>query len=321
MFNIRDFVANDDDYAAIATVEKAVYPDNANTAAAFKYRDDSWDQKYLRRQLVVEWGDQVVAFASYSERPWSYAPGAYGFNITIRPDFERRGIGTAVYNDICRDLTQQKHPLAQLSTYTRGDKPQSIRFLEKRGFVAVMRWIVSVLNVSQFNVDSYRPLRQQLAESGVEIRPLPQQKQHDPNWLHNLYELDWALTQDEPQPSPPTKLPLEQYVKTFLDDPNVLEEAWFVAVENGRYLGMTQLYRKPNKPKEYGTGFTGVVRSHRRRGLATVLKSYAVEYAQQQGIETLRTGNEEKNPMYQLNKRLGFVDLTTELAYEKRFEA
>jgi GNAT superfamily N-acetyltransferase len=239
----------------------------------------------------------------------------------VHPDYEQRGIGTAVYDHILQALQQQKHPLARLMTGTYSHKKQSIRFLEKRGFQAVMRWIVSVLDVTQFETSQFTGLRQKIVDEGVAIRPLPQQKQHDPDWLNNIYELDWALTLDEPQPSPPTRLPLEQYVKQIVEDPNVIDDAWYVAVDgDGRYLGMTQLERKTNKPTEYGTGFTGVVRSHRRRGLATALKSYALEYAQQQGIQTIRTGNEENNPMYALNMQLGFKDLTAELAFEKKFE-
>jgi len=268
----------------------------------------------------VEADDRIVAFAIYNERPWSYSPGKYGFNITVHPDYEGQGIGSAVYNHIFQEVQQQKHPLVQLSTHARSDKPQSIRFLEKRGFEAVMRWLVSVLNVTQFDVSRYGGLRQKLAAEGVEIRPLPQQKLLDPDWVTNVYELDWELTLDEPQPSPPTKLPLEQYVKQFIETPNLIQDAWYVALDKGRYIGMTQLFRNENNPTEYGSGFTGVVRSHRRRGIATALKSYAIEYAQQQGIRTIRTGNEENNPMYQLNVHLGFKDLRTDMAFEKRFD-
>ncbi|MCB8945231.1 MAG: GNAT family N-acetyltransferase [Ardenticatenaceae bacterium] len=320
MFVIREFNPIDTEYEAMAVVEKAVYPDNADTAANFKRYDENWDGNYVRRPFVVEADDKIVAFAIYNERPWSYAPGKYGFNITVHPDYERRGIGSAVYDLILQEVQQQKHPLAQLNTHARGDKPQSIRFLEKRGFQAVMRWIVSVLDVTQFDVSQYAGLRQKVAREGVVIRPLTQQKLLDPDWLNNVYELDWELTLDEPQPSPPTKQPIEQYVKTFIDDPDLIQDAWFVALDgDGRYLGMTQLYRKTDKPTEYGSGFTGVVRSHRRRGIAKALKSYSAEYAQQQGIQTIRTGNEEKNPMYQLNVQLGFKDLTAELAFQKRF--
>lgn len=322
MFAIRPFNPIDAEYEAMAVVEKAVYPDNADTVANFKRYDSNWDAKYVRRPFVVEADDKIVAFAVYNERPWSYTPGHYGINITVHPKYEGRGIGTAVYEHIIQELQQQEHPLTQLNTHVYSHKQQSVRFLEKRGFVNVMRWIVSVLDVTQFEASRYMALRQKLASEGVAIRTLPQQKVFDSDWLHNAYELDWELTLDEPQPTPHTKQPLEQFVKTFIEDPNLLENGWYVAVddENGRYLGMTQLYRKADKPTEYSSGFTGVVRSHRRRGLAKALKSYSIEYAQQQGIQTIRTGNEEKNPMYQLNLQLGFKDLTAELAYQKKFE-
>jgi GNAT superfamily N-acetyltransferase len=319
MFTIRPFNPIDDEYEAIAAVEKAVYPDNADTAANFKRFDTVWDTNYIRRPFVVEADGQIVAFAIYNERPWSYAPGKYGINITVQPDYEGQGIGTAVYDHILQEVQQQKRPLVQLSTHARSDKPQSIRVLEKRGFEEAMRWIVSVVDVTQFDAGQYEKLRNKLADEGVAIRPLPQQKLLDPDWLNNVYELDWELTLDEPQPSPPTKQPLEQYVKTFIDDPDLLHDGWFVAIDNGRYVGMTQLYRNTDKPTEYVSGFTGVVRSHRRQGLATALKSYSIEYAQKQGIHTIRTGNEENNPMYQLNVQLGFKDLLIEMAFQRRF--
>lgn len=65
------------------------------------------------------------------------------------------------------------------------------------------------------------------------------------------------------------------------------------------------------------TGLTGIVRSHCRRGLATLLKTHAIRYAKEQGIQSIRTGNEENNPMYTLNRKLGFQDLTANLAFEK----
>ena len=319
MFTIRAFNPIDEEYEAIAAVEKAVYPDNAETAANFKRYDAVWDTNYIRRPFVVEADDKIVAFAIYNERPWSYEPGKYGFHIMVFPDYERRGIGTAVYDHILQEVLQQKQPLVQLNSHARSDKPQSIRFLEKRGFQEVMRWFVSVLDVQQFDVGGYIGLRQKLAAEGVAIRPLPQQKLLDSDWLNHVYELDWELALDEPRPSPPTKEPLEQYIKKYIEDPDLIQDAWYVAVDNGRYVGMTQLYRKTDKPTEYGSGFTGVVRSHRRRGLATALKSYSIEYAQQRGIHTIRTGNEEHNPMYQLNVQLGFKDLMAELAFEKKF--
>ncbi len=319
MFEIRERDKSEAEYLGIAAVETAVYPENASTVADFKHTDANWDTNYLRRLYVVDWGGEIVAFAGFSERPWSYVPGVYSLGITVHPDFEGRGIGTAVYDRMLQSMNQHEHKLVRLHSHSYSHKPQSVRFLEKLGFEAVMRWIVSVLDVTNFDGAKFAGLKQKIAESGIEIRPLSAQRQLDPDCLHNLYELDWELTLDEPQPTKPTKQPFEKYVKQVVENPNSIEDGWFLAVENGRYVGMSYLEKNEANPKQLRTGFTGTVRSHRRRGLATALKCYAIEYAQQQGFHSIRTGNEENNPMYALNVQLGFEDLTSEMAFVKNF--
>ena len=54
------------------------------------------------------------------------------------------------------------------------------------------------------------------------------------------------------------------------------------------------------------TNLTGVLRSHRRRGIATTLKLHAMAFAHQYGARVIVTDNEESNPMYDLNMKLGF---------------
>ena len=46
-----------------------------------------------------------------------------------------------------------------------------------------------------------------------------------------------------------------------------------LAVENGRYVGMSNLEPDLGDETRFQTGFTGVVRNHRRRGLAAALKA------------------------------------------------
>jgi hypothetical protein len=49
------------------------------------------------------------------------------------------------------------------------------------------------------------------------------------------------------------------------------------------------------------------------------LKAKSIENARRQGVATIHTENEENNPMYQINARLGFRYKTAPLSFEKKF--
>jgi len=139
----------------------------------------------------------------------------------------------------------------------------------------------------------------------------------EPAWLEKLYELEWQLTVDEPLPYTPQKIPIEQYKKLVVDNPRVILPSWIVAVDKGEVIGLS-LLEQGSAPGGLSTGFTGVHRHYRRRGLATALKVRTIEYAKDAGYSFIRTGNEENNPMLLLNKKLGFTEITARLAFEKR---
>lgn len=317
MFKIRLFQPTEAEYNAIYQVEKAVYPENADSVADFKHADATRKPEHFYQRLVVEQDGRLIAFASLSNPPDSTNPGLYRFTIVVAPDFERTGVGTAVYSHIWQLLQtcEPKPTLLASGCYQHHD--QSVRFLCKRGFHQVMRWVVSKLDVTAFEADTFTPLRHTLESQGITFRTLPQLQTSDPEWLIKLHELDWQLTQDEPLPFTPKKLSLEAFRELYLDAPNAMVDSWVVALENGRYVG-NSLLEKGSLPGIVSTGFTGVLRDYRRRGLATALKAHTIQFAQAEGYHTIRTGNEENNPMLTLNKKLGFKEHTASLAFEKQ---
>ena len=70
--------------------------------------------------------------------------------------------------------------------------------------------------------------------------------------------------------------------------------------------GCEQSVERRGQQQNLNVGVTGVLPSHRRNGIATALKLKTIQYAIDYGAVTLKTGNEENNPMYDLNMALGF---------------
>jgi len=81
----------------------------------------------------------------------------------------------------------------------------------------------------------------------------------------------------------------------------------FGAFEGDRMVGYAALVTRPARPEVLEHGFTAVVRSHRGRGIATVLKRTQLARAAEHGYRELVTYTQEGNePMRAVNDKLGY---------------
>ncbi|HKY04045.1 MAG TPA: GNAT family N-acetyltransferase, partial [Blastocatellia bacterium] len=84
------------------------------------------------------------------------------------------------------------------------------------------------------------------------------------------------------------------------------------------YVGITDLHAVDEIAGGLASGFTGVVRGHRRQGVATALKMRAVEYAREHGFNLIRAFNNHANlPMLAVNERIGFARRFSYVSLEK----
>lgn len=314
--HVRRFRYDDADYEAAVDIENAIYPEHPQHADSWRYWDSNREAKYLWRRYMGELDGKIVAAAELGHTSWSYQPGKFYVSVAVHPRYQKRGIGSAVY-DYLMDEVRLLEP-TKLVSHAREDHTDSLSFLEKRGFKPVLRMPTSRLTVAEFDAAPFQEKVARVLQSGVAIKTMAQLKNEDPNWKRKLYELEWECLQDVPTPDPLTRRSLEQFERMTLNNPRILPDAWFIAVDGERYVGLSVLWRNPADKRLLNTGLTGVVRSHRRRGIATALKVQAIEYAKQYGAEEIDTDNEENNPMFQLNIQLGFRPQPAFLDFEKQ---
>ena len=320
MFTFRPFEATDEDYRAIVAVQNGVWPEFPDTVEKWQHRDQARPSGYFFERLLVETGGQVVAFGECGEPYWSYRPGKYTIDLKALPSYQRRGIGTAYYGQVVETLTGRDLKLKLLSANAHESRPQSIRFLGLRGFKPVMRSVISTLDVRAFDPAQFDDLQRKIAAEGMEIRSFAELDAGDPDCRQKFYDLDWACTLDEPQPDAPTRLSFERFSEQIFNAPSFRPESLFIAVDGKNYVGFSEVFPDQAQPGVYNTGFTGVLGSHRRRGIATALKARAIGLAKRQEAKKIETINEENNPMLQINYKLGFKKIDVSMAYEKRFE-
>ncbi|MEZ4865854.1 MAG: GNAT family N-acetyltransferase [Caldilineaceae bacterium] len=320
MIHMRPFTATNHDYVARVALHNAIWPDWPDTVARCQGRDSLRNQAYFFQRVVVEVEHQIVAAGTVSEPTWSHRPGKYALGVDVHPAHERQGIGSALYDHLLQMVTQRLPAPTVLVSRTREDKLQALRFLAQRGFTQVMRSPVSRLAVATFDPAQFAGLLDNVRTAGYQLYSMAEVAKLDPDWQRQVYELDWECTQDEPLPDAPTKPAFADYVKENFDYSHFLPAASFVALANGHYVAMTTGFQDAAESTLLITGFTGVVRAHRRRGLATALKVLTIAYAQQNHFKAIETGNEESNPMYRINLALGFQPKPAWLDFQKMIE-
>jgi mycothiol synthase len=315
---IREFT--DTDYSVVTDIWNAARPCDPRIEGAFRFADIHRDARCKHRRWVAEDRGVVVAWAEYLQHPEDYHPRKFAVNILVLPEFQKQGIGTALYEYVVAAL-ETLDPIG-IYFWVREDMLRSIRFLIDRGYTESMREWASYLDLTTFNPATYDGIVAEVRDAGVEIKTLSE-IEDDKDYVPQLIDLEYAIERDVPGSDEPLKQTEEHFSSAKLHSPALLPEAYVVAVADGEYVGMTNLWKHdPNDPDTFvETGLTGVRRDYRRRGIALAMKVQVLRWAKENGYKEVRTENEINNPMFTINERLGFVKDPAWIQFAKALKA
>ncbi len=314
MFTIRQFEKTDQDYAKAVSVVNRVWAEYPDTADEWKEGDNRRATKVKWARFLAEVNGKAVGVGSYGQPLDMYHPDRFSIDLDVLPEHRQNGIGTALYDHLMTQLAPYKP--ATLCTHTREDYTGGVRFLVQHGFDEAMREWESRLDPATVNLAEWTKYESRMAQNGIELKTV-RELEIDPDRDRKLYEMEWLVEKDVPAPKPPTKMPFAEWQKIWTRT-NLIPDAWWIAVQDGQYVGQTNLWGSQARADLLYTGLTGVVRSHRRMGIASALKVQAVRYAQENGIGEVRTWNEANNAgMLDINVRLGFVRQPAHIEYLK----
>lgn len=320
---IRSFSV--DEYDALASIGDAAYSDSEGRPllprSAHDMRETDTDrQPHIKfGRWVAEVDGQVVGGVEYDQEAGRYHPRRFWVDLYVHPEYQRRGIGTALYQRLLAEL--QPHQPEMLRNAFREDQTNSVRFSERHGWREVSRQWESFLDVADFDWTAYVGVEERLFQQGVTIHTLPELIS-DSDRDRKLYDLMWEIRQDFPEIDAPTREPFEEFQEKHLNDPLSLPDGFFVAVENGAYLGLAnhKIYR--DNAEILRIGQVGVARAARRRGIALALKLRGIAFAERHGFKCLRTVNESTNrAILAINERMGFQKRPAWIDMVKTFEA
>ena len=185
------------DYPALAEIWNANYPAYPTTPDELRIDDQQSEKRCRRERWVGEVGGRMVGFGGFDQPATMYHPRRFSLMLNVLPDFQSRGIGSALYDRVAAKLVQFD-PLS-LRAIAGEDVTGRIRFLEARGFREESRFWESQLEVSEFDPAPFAGAEERVRIQGIEIRTM-RELEAKPDRDRKLHELISEVQADMPNP-------------------------------------------------------------------------------------------------------------------------
>jgi GNAT superfamily N-acetyltransferase len=296
---IREFQPADAEAISEALARRGLY---VLTGRGVQHEVDSSPTRACARFWVAIKDADLVGWA-LAHLKWTSDPSVGHLEVVVVPDARGLGIGSALWGIAERHLLG----LRPRKLDTSADHPDSIAFVERRGFDRTRHSIVSGLDVSAASVPA------QDLPRGLRVVPL-----RDLSGLTDeFFELFLAAEQDVPADEPRGQMTFQEWNRVTLQHPDLELDGSFAVVEDQRLVAFALLIVDRDRRRAWNE-MTGTLPSHRGRGLATIVKSATIRWAGANGIDRIVTNNDAENsPMLAINRRLGYRPVKMIVDYER----
>lgn len=315
---VRAFDHSDADYESWVQLTNLVWPEWAATVSSRRHANESTPPEAGRRWWMGQSEGRLVSIANFQRDVTNATPGSFILGLSVHPDVRRRGVGSRMYQHCLDQLDALHSDVLNISVFTKEDRDESVRFLERRGYECTLREPHSLIDLASYDAAKFQARVDQVLAQGFQIRTLAELQTEFPDWKLRYFRLTMDVLRDVPYPYPFQEPPFEDFSVRTYGDPHFNAHTRWVATRGGLWAGMTELWISPGEPFRGQTDLTGVRREARRQGVATALKVQALTSAKERGWKTVQTGNAESNPMYGINLAMGFKPLPAGLLFRLR---
>ncbi|HZU13045.1 MAG TPA: GNAT family N-acetyltransferase [Chloroflexota bacterium] len=304
----------DDDHHITDIYSRINHDRPPQTVEDLRHRLSAIPERANDTWLIAERDGQVVGYADFLKSVYTDRPGAYWMQVWTAPGWDRQGIGGALYAHV-EDAIRAAGGRT-IETRAREDSLDALSFLERRGYRRTGHGDrLSRLDVANARLERSRAAAERVTAAGIRIATLAELGAGEA-LLHELWELDNATSRDIPGLIDFTQMPYDEWYRYTLEAPGSHAEIFWVALDGDRIVGMCQLELR--SPGYVDNAYTAVARDCRGRGIARALKLRAIEWAQQNGIKWMFTGNDlENKAMLAINIDLGYQMLPAAIEMRK----
>lgn len=303
MLEVRT-ATSDEDFGHVARIVSEVSPDAPLSVKEMRWAEQAYPGG--RRFLARLDGEPVGAGGAGRAYSWPADYPALWGNISVLPDFRRRGVGAAILGAMAAVAREAGKEM--LMGRTTSDRPHAIEFLEHRGFIEHERMKVVALDLAGVPPPAVNP------PAGITITSLEQR----PDLVEGVYAVAVEAMPDIPGDGPQAPATLEEFRVRDVDRESVPPGAFAVALDEvtGEAVGYANLMLLAGSSRIAWNGMTAVRPAWRGRGVASALKRATIAWAIAHDLAEIDTANDLDNrPMRAINRTLGYLPRPDEVYY------
>ncbi|MFZ5817631.1 MAG: GNAT family N-acetyltransferase [Bacillota bacterium] len=288
------------DWEAVVRIHNAIQPEPTNAEQMRRSDEAIRSQGGSLERVVAEEGGQVVGYGFAEHAPWM-PENRWTLKAMVHPSARGRGAGKAIYARVKQIADGQG--ARSYEAWVRGEDEDSFAWAQRRGFVLDRERTESVLDLTRFDPSRFAGAIERVEAGGLRVAATTRV---DEDLLRRLWELDCAVTPDIPIWDPDEKLPSFEEFKRFWEE-EPAERMLVGCFDGERLVGASTIWFPVVEGGGAYTGFTGVLREYRGRGIALAVKLPTITEAIRRGITRMRTNNDPDNPpMLAVNEKLGY---------------
>lgn len=300
MFSLRPYVESD--MARIVEIVNAQSGAQTRLDEALRIeRGRRPEDKVLRLMVVTPDGSIAGTGLGYSGI--GTKQGEFDIKIRVDHPYQGRGAGRLLYEAI--EQWALAEGATRLSGGVREVDQAALAWAQRRGYAVAHHIFRSRLSLLDWDISAFTPAVERATAAGIRFASFAAEISTEESY-ERCYDFVGRLMDDMPGALGRTRAPYERWRNNFRTRPDMDPNGWLLAVDGDRWVALSSVVKREDGG--FFTGFTGVEREYRGRGLALATKVVALEYARSVGAREIFTSNHSVNaPMLAINRKLGCI--------------